>query len=232
VIRWQGPVRLSPMLRPLHSLPAAVVYVPRLAPLFGIGLSTPGGAGVALTFDDGPHPQATPAVLNLLEKHGVRATFFLVGEQVQRRPELAREIVDAGHTVGIHCYRHRSLLRLQPREVREDLTRAAATIEDATAKRLHLYRPPYGRFALAALVHARRSHWRCVLWSLDSQDWHPDATVSSIEARIGSGLRSGDVLVFHDADFYGPPLSWRLTVTALPGVLDELNRRNMALVAL
>jgi peptidoglycan/xylan/chitin deacetylase (PgdA/CDA1 family) len=200
--------------------------------LFGIDLRIHHSGGVAVTFDDGPHPEATPAVLGVLARYGVSATFFLVGEQVERRPELAREITDAGHTVGIHCHRHRDLLCLRPHEIREDLARGEAAIEQATGERLRLYRPPYGRFALAALRYASRSRWRCLLWSLDSQDWHPQATVSSIERRVGSAVRSGDVLVFHDADFYGPPQCWRRTVVALPRVLDELVRRNLSVVAL
>src|ERR1019366_2981326 len=100
--------------------------------LFRIPLRLRGPRGLALTFDDGPHPRGTPAVLELLERAGVRATFYLVGEQVERRPSLAAEIVAAGHEVGIHGYRHTLLLRRRPGSLRDDLDRAAAVIGEAS----------------------------------------------------------------------------------------------------
>src|SRR6202012_4220167 len=88
-------------------------------------------AGVAVTFDDGPHPEGTPAVLDVLAAAGARATFFLIGEQVERRPELAARIVAEGHLVALHGYRHRLQLRLAPGELNADLHRGAATIHEA-----------------------------------------------------------------------------------------------------
>src|SRR4051794_23279220 len=89
-------------------------------------------AAVALTFDDGPHAAGTPATLEALREANVRATFFLVGEQVERYPSLAAEIAAAGHAIGVHCQRHRNQLRLTPRQLREDLTRAHARIAETT----------------------------------------------------------------------------------------------------
>src|SRR6201992_3477390 len=107
--------------------------------------------GVALTFDDGPHPQGTPAVLEILRAAHQRATFFLAGEQVERRPALAAEIVAAGHRVALHCHRHRNQLRLSPRALLDDAERARATIEEATGQTIADYRPPYGIFSGAGL---------------------------------------------------------------------------------
>ncbi|HEY4229872.1 MAG TPA: polysaccharide deacetylase family protein, partial [Thermoanaerobaculia bacterium] len=115
--------------------------------MFRIPLRLPGSRGIALTFDDGPHPQGTPAVLELLARAQVRATFYLVGEQVERRPSLAAEIVAAGHEVGIHGYRHTLLLRRRPGALRDDLDRAAAVIGEATGVASASYRPPYGVFS-------------------------------------------------------------------------------------
>ncbi len=103
-----------------------------------------GDDGVMLTFDDGPHPEGTAAVLELLADAKARATFFLVGEQVERRPQLAAEITAEGHEIALHCHRHRNLLRLPPRAVADDLRRALAAISDATGRMPRLYRPPYG----------------------------------------------------------------------------------------
>jgi peptidoglycan-N-acetylglucosamine deacetylase len=214
-----------------YWLPGASPYVPRLRPLFGIESRAAEAQGVVLTFDDGPHPQGTPAVLDELARHGARATFFLVGEQVARRPTLAREIVARGHEVAVHCYRHRSPLRLGPRALADDVRRAAATIAEATGQRPDVYRPPYGRFSLAALVLAHRRRWRRLLWTHDAYDWHEDASVASIVGRLTAPrLAPSDVLLLHDADFYTNPGSWRLTVAALPFVCEELARLRLEAV--
>src|SRR5258708_21824445 len=107
-----------------HLFPGLAAAWPALRAPLGIEDRTASGHGYALTFDDGPHALGTPAVLGILAGANVRATFFLVGEQVRRNPALAREIVDAGHEVGLHCDRHRNLLRLSPRPAREGLDRA------------------------------------------------------------------------------------------------------------
>ena len=184
-------------------------------------------AGVALTFDDGPHPEATPAVLELLAEANVSATFFLVGEQVERRPKLAARIVAQGHEVGLHCHRHTSLLRSGPRRTGDDLLRAQAVIEAATARPIRLYRPPYGVLNTAALLTAGWSGWETWLWRQEGHDWEEAATARSIVGRLTRHVRSGDVLLLHDADHYAAPGSWRRMLEALPLVLDELARRNL-----
>src|SRR3984957_14939594 len=106
-----------------YLLPGLAGLWPALRRPLGIEDRTASGRGYALTFDDGPHAQGTPAVLELLAAHDVRATFFLVGDQIERNPALAGEIIAAGHQVGVHCQRHRNLLRLTPRQTREDIER-------------------------------------------------------------------------------------------------------------
>jgi peptidoglycan/xylan/chitin deacetylase (PgdA/CDA1 family) len=181
--------------------------------------------GVALTFDDGPHPDGTPLVLDALE--GVQATFFLVGEQVERRPELAARIAAEGHAIGVHCFRHRNLLRLGPRAVRSDLERAAAAIADATGREPMLYRPPYGILNRAAVEEARRRGWRILLWSRQANDWSGRATAQSIADRITENVEPGDVLLLHDADFYSAAGSWERTAAALPQILARLRARGL-----
>jgi peptidoglycan/xylan/chitin deacetylase (PgdA/CDA1 family) len=179
---------------------------------------------VALTFDDGPHPEGTPAVLEELDRRGARATFFLVGEQVERRPALAAEIAAAGHGIALHGHLHRNLLRVAPRALASDLKRASTVIAEATGAVPELYRPPYGIFSPAALVLARRRGLRPLLWSRWGRDWRARATPASIAADVTRGLEAGDVLLLHDADFYSAEGSWRRTVAALPPVLDEIER--------
>ncbi len=197
----------------------------------GVADRTASGTGYALTFDDGPHAQGTPAVLEILSKMGVRATFFLVGEQVRRSPALAAEIVAAGHGVGLHCDRHRNLLRLTPWQARADILRARATIEDATGREPTLYRPPYGVLNAAALGLARSRGWRTLLWSHWGRDWETGATPESIAALVTERAGAGAVLLLHDADDYSAPSSWRRTAAALPRVLQTLGERGLEPVA-
>jgi peptidoglycan/xylan/chitin deacetylase (PgdA/CDA1 family) len=197
----------------------------------GIEDRTASGRGCALTFDDGPHAQGTPAVLEILARANVRATFFLVGEQLRRNPALGGEIVAAGHGIGLHCDRHRNLLRLTPWQVREDIARAQATIEEQTGVSPRLYRPPYGVLNASALGLAKARGWRTLLWTQWGRDWEARATPESITARVTDGAGAGSVLLLHDADDYSSSGSWRRTAQALPRVLETLAERGLALTA-
>ncbi len=210
-----------------YALPALAFYLRALRGPLGIEDRTASGRGYALTFDDGPHAQGTPAVLEILAAAGVRATFFLVGEQILRNPGLAGEIAAAGHGVGLHCHRHRNLLRLTPWQVREDILRARAIIEEATGCSPTLYRSPYGIVNAAAIGLARRCGWRTLLWSHWGRDWETRATAESIAALVTAGVGEGAVLLLHDADDYSAPGSWRRTVAALPRVLETLGERGL-----
>ena len=216
----------------LHAGPALAPVVPGLGEALGIELRQSGAEGVALTFDDGPHPQGTPAVLEVLRERGATATFFLAGEQVALRPSLAAEIVAAGHRVELHCHRHRNLLRLTPSELLDDAERARATIEDACGQAIADYRPPYGIFSAATLRAVRRRGWRPVLWSRWGRDWTRRATAASIARRAGAGIAAGDIVLLHDADYYSAPGSWVRTAAALPLILAELEGRGLKTVAL
>jgi peptidoglycan/xylan/chitin deacetylase (PgdA/CDA1 family) len=211
-----------------HALPALAFYSDPLRRALRVEHRAAGRAGYALTFDDGPHPQGTPAVLDVLAAARVTATFFLVGEQVRRSPALVNEICAAGHRVALHCDRHRNLLRLAPWQVREDLARARETIAQAGAGEPTLYRPPYGILNAAALAYARRARWRTLLWSDWGRDWDARATPQSIAALLTDNARPGAVLLLHDADDYGAPSSWRRTAAALPRVIETLGERGLA----
>jgi peptidoglycan/xylan/chitin deacetylase (PgdA/CDA1 family) len=211
-----------------YMLPALAGAWPALRAPLGVEDHTASGRGFALTFDDGPHAEGTPAVLDVLAQRGVSATFFLVGEQVLRDPGLARALADAGHGIGLHCHRHRNLLRLAPVQVREDIRRAHDAIETATGVSPVLYRPPYGILNAAALGLARRRGWRTLLWSHWGRDWEARASADSIAARVTDGAGEGSVLLLHDADDYSAPGSWRATAAALPRVLDTLAQRGLA----
>jgi peptidoglycan/xylan/chitin deacetylase (PgdA/CDA1 family) len=232
----------STVLAPLVGAGAATLALGYLMPgiahlcgpvrgALGVEDRTASGRGYALTFDDGPHPQGTPAVLDALARADVSATFFLVGEQVRRNPALVGEILAAGHHVGLHCDRHRNLLRLTPWQVREDIARARDAIARAGCATPTLYRPPYGVLNAAALAIARRRGWRTLLWTHWGRDWEARATPQSIAELLTEGAGEGSVLLLHDADDYGTPSSWRRTVAALPRALETLAQRGLRPVA-
>jgi peptidoglycan/xylan/chitin deacetylase (PgdA/CDA1 family) len=211
----------------LHAGPALAPIVPAVGEGLGVVLREDGAAGVALTFDDGPHPQGTPAVLERLREAGAVATFFLAGEQVERRPALAAEIVAAGHRVELHCHRHRNQLRLTPRALLDDAERGRAAIEAASGQAIADYRPPYGIFSGVGLRAVRSRGWRPVLWSQWGRDWTQRATPDSIARKATVGIGAGDILLLHDADYYSARNSWERTVAALPRILDELAVRGL-----
>jgi peptidoglycan-N-acetylglucosamine deacetylase len=201
--------------------------LPALAPLHtplsdALGIQTRIAKGVALTFDDGPHPLGTPAILEVLAAAEVHATFFMVGEQVLRSPAVAAEVVAAGHGVAVHGHRHRNLLRLSPAAIADDLDRASAVIGEVTGRGATLHRAPYGIYSWPALHAVRTREWTPVLWSRWGRDWTRRATPAGIANRVAEGVRDGDVLLLHDADDYSAPDSWRRTVAALPRVLEAV----------
>jgi peptidoglycan-N-acetylglucosamine deacetylase len=205
---------------------------PALRRSLGVEDHTASERGWALTFDDGPHARGTPAVLDILASHQVTATFFLVGEQVLRNPSIPAEILAAGHTIGLHCHRHRNLLRLAPWQVRDDLARAQVAIEDAAGVSPRLYRPPYGVLNATALRLARRARRRTLLWTHWGRDWEQRATPELIAARVTDGVWEGSVLLLHDADDYSAPDSWQRTVLALPRALEALGESGIEAAAL
>ncbi|MDO8188566.1 polysaccharide deacetylase family protein [Conexibacter sp. JD483] len=210
------------------ALAAAAWSAPALAPVVpavarGLRLPRRGAAGgVALTFDDGPHPLGTPAVLEQLAAGGARATFFVVGEQVERHPELARRIVAEGHALALHGHRHRNQLRLAPAVVARDALRGRDAVERATGIRCDVYRPAYGIVSAGSLPALRRAGLRVLLWSRWGRDWRRSTGPERIAALTAAAATAGDVLLLHDSDAYSEPGSWRDTAAALPQLLALL----------
>lgn len=210
---------------------ALAPVIPRAAQSLGIPRALAAATGgVALTFDDGPHAEGTPAVLDLLARARYRATFFLIGEQVERRPELAREIVAQGHLAAVHGYRHRLQTRLSADQLRADLERALQTIEGATGVRPRHHRPPYGVYSPAGLRLVTGFGLKPLLWSRWGKDWRKFTTPQRIAARATRSLRAGDVILLHDADFYSARNSHRRTVEALRLIAAELERLEIGTV--
>jgi peptidoglycan-N-acetylglucosamine deacetylase len=210
--------------------PALAPIVPAVADALGLPRRINDPDGVAITFDDGPHPEGTPAALEALAAADAGATFFLCGEQVERYPGLAAEIAAAGHTVAVHGYRHRNMLRQPPAAFVEDLERGIGAIE-AVGVRPRLYRPPYGIFSYPGMVEVRARGLHPLLWSRWGHDWRASRSPAEIAAEVSGGLEGGDVLLLHDADHYSEPGCWRGTVAALPAILARIESAGLRAVA-
>ena len=208
------------LLAPVSARAATSLHIPR----------TVAQPGVALTFDDGPHPEGTPAVLGLLERAGAKATFFMVGEQVDRRPQLVAEVASRGHLVALHGYRHRLQVRMNPGETEADIARGLESLMRATESRPVLHRPPYGIYSPWGLRTVRGAGLRELLWSRWGKDWRGDATGESIAALASAGVAPHDVILLHDADFYSSPGCHRQTARALQMILGTLESREIATV--
>lgn len=213
----RAPFAIAAAAAGAYALPLPAAHVPRLAHALGIA-TTLVMPGPHLTFDDGPHPQATAQVLDILREHDVTATFFLVGEQVRRTGALRDEIAAAGHAIALHGDTHRPLWRLTPRQLRDDLDRGEATVQPNA----EWHRAPYGAYSLPALNEVIRRNFHPLLWSRWGKDWRAGATPQQIARDVTRDLGERDVMLLHDADDYADPGSWRATVAALPAVLEAM----------
>jgi peptidoglycan/xylan/chitin deacetylase (PgdA/CDA1 family) len=175
---------------------------------------------VALTFDDGPHPVFTPRMLDVLARAGVHATFFLIGRAAERFPHLVRSIVDGGHEVGNHTYRHRPLWLLPPRRTREEIEHGASTLASLTGRLPRYFRPPWGQLNLEAYRHTVRRGVRPVLWSLRPEGWLPLAHPNGIVQAVARRLHPGAILNLHDGG--GIRDTPARTAQALPALLALL----------
>jgi peptidoglycan/xylan/chitin deacetylase (PgdA/CDA1 family) len=192
----------------LTRLPIRRRYLPSLA-----GIGDP--QHVALTFDDGPDPVSTPPILDELARLGWRATFFMLGSMVERHPDVAAAVADAGHEVAVHGFSHRSHLVRRRTHLVDDVARATDAVALATGEDPRWFRPPYGSLAVGTLSASRRAGLQTVLWTAWGRDWRPDATPATVVADIEKGLQPGATVLLHDSDCTSAPGSWRTTVASL-----------------
>lgn len=178
-------------------------YIPLVAPWFPSVRWRTGSADVWLTFDDGPHAVATPAVLDVLRREQVNAAFFLLGAHAGRHAELVKRIREEGHVIGNHADMHEPIWFRSRRTVVGRLRRASDAIEQAGGGRPALFRPPYGRLDPSTPVHARAAGLATVMFTVNSWDFGA-GSVSSIVARVLRRTRPGDIILLHDNDRTAP----------------------------
>lgn len=156
-----------------------------------------GDRQLALTYDDGPNDPHTLRLLEILEKHRVHATLFIIGRHARQRPEIVREIAKAGHVVGNHTFTHPLLTFKSESEIRKELGDCRSALQDAVGEHSNLFRPPFGGRRPAVLRIAREMGLEPVLWNVTGYDWNvPPAAV--IERKVARRIRGGDVILLHD----------------------------------
>jgi peptidoglycan/xylan/chitin deacetylase (PgdA/CDA1 family) len=210
-----------------HAGPAVAAIGPlrrRLLPALA-GIGDP--HHVALTFDDGPHPEATPRLLRLLDSAGVRATFFLLGSMLEKHPGIGAAIMAGGHEIGVHGHEHRLLVKHSPRSNATDLRRATTTIAALTGSQPRWWRPPYGVASTSALCTARRLGLTPMLWTCWGRDWTPSATPDSVTRAVLRRLAGGATILLHDSDHSAAPRSFEATLGALPAILTVCRARGL-----
>lgn len=192
----------------------------------------PAGEGtVALTFDDGPHPNYTPVILDLLDEVGAKATFFMVGERVREEPELARVVLQRGHQVAHHSDRHYWPVMFSRRAAADDVARGSDAIESATGSRPRFYRPPVGLLTPELGDAVREAGMLLAAWSVRAFDGFL-GDGDSVRRRVGSKIRAGDIVLLHDGRSgmrreVRPP-----ALDALRGILEDLKLRGLRSVTL
>ncbi|MBN2746859.1 MAG: polysaccharide deacetylase family protein [Bacteroidales bacterium] len=163
---------------------------------------------IYLTFDDGPVPQATPWVLNLLEKYSIKATFFMVGENVVKYPEIKSEVDLKGHSIGNHSFNHLNGWKTKNQDYFQNIEKAAPLTSNK------LFRPPYGRITRQQTMTLSQQY-KIVLWSLLSEDYKADKNPKEIVRNITKHCQPGTIIVFHDN-----PKAMRNLTQTLPPFID------------
>lgn len=218
---------LSTPVAPAKSYPRLRAFVKGLIELSASGTGTIIRARVeeplvALTFDDGPDPEWTPKILEVLARHEARATFFMIGKRAAKHPELVRRVAGGGHAIGNHSWDHPSFPLLKGRWRRAQIRWAGEALKPYGEK---LFRPPYGHQSLGSRLDAARLGYRVVTWTVNAEDWRDDPA-DALVSRVRARLVPGSLLLFHDSLFSTDDLRFRdrgPTLEAVERLLAELS---------
>ncbi len=206
-----------------------------LVPLLGMQLANLGvfrrGSGAkpeaALTFDDGPDPQTTSQVLDALEGAGVRGTFFVLGQNVQKYPELTRQILSRGHQLELHGFQHRAAWLRSPWGTYLDIKRGYDALLEVTGVAPRFFRPAHGVYTAAVWAALKILKLEAAHWTVEAHDWHAEYGVFEVHERVLAALEPGGVVVLHDAGLGGETCA-----ELLPELLNELKNRDYQLKTL
>lgn len=177
---------------------------------------------LALTFDDGPHPQYTPELLKVLDRYNITASFFWLGACVNRSPLLAKEVYERGHWIGLHGYDHRNFPMLSPNELQQSLEQTQAAIYSAcnlNPEQVRDVRPPNGLFTPTTLKLLRQWNYRPVMWSVVPEDWVRPG-VTTVVQRVLEQVCNGSLIVLHDGACGGQDVA-STTQALIPRLLDQ-----------
>jgi len=177
-----------------------------------------GSKQIALTYDDGPNDLHTLKLLDVLAKHSVRATFFMIGRYVRQRPDIARAVAQAGHIIGNHTFTHPLLIFKSEARTRTELLDCRSALQDAIGEHSNLFRPPFGGRRPATLRIARSLGLETVMWNVTGYDWNaPPAAV--IEKKVARQIHGGDVILLHDGGHHALGADRAQTVMATENLI-------------
>jgi peptidoglycan-N-acetylglucosamine deacetylase len=175
---------------------------------------------IALTYDDGPNDAYTLQLLELLARHDVKATFFMIGSFVRQRPDIAREVLKAGHAIGNHTFTHQLLIFKSGSQVRKELTDCQRAIEDVIGVHATMFRPPFGGRRPAVFRIARELGLEPIMWTVTGYDWDAESA-DEIERKVVRQMRGGDVILLHDGGHKALGTDRSKTITATERIIDR-----------
>ena len=190
--------------------------------LFGPIIRKAGNA-CALTFDDGPHPIATPAVLKILQAHKIKGTFFMSGTAVRQNPSLVQEIQSEKHSIGVHAFNHVRSIAFSKKTTMSEIIQTDRAITEAGGHALKLFRPPYGFFSWNTISATKELAYRLVMWTTSTGDYRKDWSDEQVRTTALAKLTGGAILVFHDNE-----LTKSRVNQVLPGVIARIRERGLA----
>ncbi len=196
------------------------VRIPKIAQSFAPGLTwyIPNTSNsIYLTFDDGPTPKITPWVLELLKHYDAKATFFCIGQNVEKHPEIFSQILEDGHSIGNHTYNHIKGWKVSSKDYLENTIKASKVISSK------LFRPPYGKISPVQIQHLKKSGFDIVMWTILSMDWSSKVTKDQCLKNVIEKTQSGDIIVFHDSIKASQNLNY-----VLPKFLDAFSKKGFS----
>lgn len=180
---------------------------------------------VFLTFDDGPNPDATPAILELLRKADAKATFFVLGKNVEQYPDIAKSIIDHGHEIGEHSYAHLHAWKTGPLKTWQDLVRGERALQTLANHDGALFRPPFGKLNLATLLYIWLGRKKVAFWNIDPEDYDA-SSAQEVAEHVTRNLEAGDVILLHDGR-RSDQTNAHVTTTAIGLILDACKSKGL-----